>query len=351
MRTVNRFALIALLLAGMPTALCAQAPDARETMNLGVAAFRASNLAAAVEYFERARQMDPSLTAADLYLASTFAQMYVPRVQTAQNQEFAKKAIALFEGYLAKQPADESALKGLAGILQNSEDLPKAREIYIRLTRVVPQNPVNFYSIAAIDWLLAYGKSQLLPSERSWLVAEGLENVDIAIRLNPQYEDAIIYKNLLLREKARLTSDPVAAAKLQDEANQWFNKALEIRRQNPPAVAPSTTLLHGGGVPLPPPPPPPPQRIGSGAVQLNLISSPKPQYPERARAARVQDYVMMQATIDKTGAVVDLKVLRGHPLLNDAAIEAVRQWRYKPILLNGEPIDVITTITTNFSLQ
>jgi protein TonB len=92
-------------------------------------------------------------------------------------------------------------------------------------------------------------------------------------------------------------------------------------------------------------------RIGGDVAQRNLISNPAPKYPALAQAARVQDYVMLQATIDKAGTIVDLKILRGHPLLNEAALEAVKQWRYQPFLLNGVATDVVTTITVNFSLQ
>ncbi len=104
--------------------------------------------------------------------------------------------------------------------------------------------------------------------------------------------------------------------------------------------------------PVAPPPPPPPaqvQRIGGDVAQANLIDQVKPVYPALAKAARVQDYVMLQATINKEGMIENLKVLHGHPLLNDAAISAVKQWRYKPQMLNGQPIEVITTITVNFS--
>jgi len=59
----------------------------------------------------------------------------------------------------------------------------------------------------------------------------------------------------------------------------------------------------------------------------------------------------MQATIDKQGNIVNLSVISGHPLLNEAALEAVKQWRYRPILLNGQPIDVVTTIAVNFVFQ
>jgi protein TonB len=61
--------------------------------------------------------------------------------------------------------------------------------------------------------------------------------------------------------------------------------------------------------------------------------------------------VILTATISREGTIQNLQVVRGHPLLNDAAIEAVKQWRYKPQLLNGQPIEVITTITVNFSMN
>jgi protein TonB len=82
-----------------------------------------------------------------------------------------------------------------------------------------------------------------------------------------------------------------------------------------------------------------------------LTKQVPPIYPPEARAARIQGVVLLQATIDKQGTVVGLQVLSGHPLLNQAALDAVQQWRYKPVLLNGQPIEVITTVTINFVLQ
>jgi TonB family protein len=94
----------------------------------------------------------------------------------------------------------------------------------------------------------------------------------------------------------------------------------------------------------------PPQRIGGDVAQANLVMQVQPVYPPLAQAARVQDYVMLQAVIGKDGKVGNLTILRGHPLLNEAALQAVQQWQYKPQILAGQPIDVITTITVNFSL-
>jgi protein TonB len=81
-----------------------------------------------------------------------------------------------------------------------------------------------------------------------------------------------------------------------------------------------------------------------------LLRKILPTYPALARSARVQGQVVLQAVISKQGAIENLKVLTGHPLLVPAAIEAVRQWRYRPYVLNNEPVEVETQITVNFSL-
>ena len=93
-----------------------------------------------------------------------------------------------------------------------------------------------------------------------------------------------------------------------------------------------------------------PQQMAGSVVAGNLISSAKPAYPAAAREARVSGKVVLQATISETGTVKSLKVVTGHPLLNEASMEAVRHWRYSPTVLNGQPVEIMTTITVNFSL-
>jgi protein TonB len=82
----------------------------------------------------------------------------------------------------------------------------------------------------------------------------------------------------------------------------------------------------------------------------NLVRKILPTYPPLARTARLQGQVVLQAVINKQGIIENLKVLAGHPMLVPAAIEAVRQWRYRPYILNNEPVEVETQITVNFSL-
>jgi len=94
----------------------------------------------------------------------------------------------------------------------------------------------------------------------------------------------------------------------------------------------------------------PPQRV-SVMMEGLLIHRVEPPYPPLAKAARIQGTVQLQAIISKNGTIQNLQVLSGHPMLVTAAVEAVRQWRYRPYILNGEPVEVETQITVNFVLS
>jgi len=91
-------------------------------------------------------------------------------------------------------------------------------------------------------------------------------------------------------------------------------------------------------------------RVSQGVSQGLLIHQVKPTYPPLARQARIQGTVVLQAVIGKDGNIQNLKVVSGHPMLAPAALEAVKQWKYKPYYLNGEPVEVDTTINVNFTL-
>jgi protein TonB len=92
-------------------------------------------------------------------------------------------------------------------------------------------------------------------------------------------------------------------------------------------------------------------KVSQGVAQGNLIHEVKPSYPPIAKAARVQGQVILQATISKGGQIENLRVVQGHPMLVQSALDAVKQWRYKPYMLNGEPVEVETQITVNFTLS
>ncbi len=109
-----------------------------------------------------------------------------------------------------------------------------------------------------------------------------------------------------------------------------------------------------GGLPEAPPPPPPPSapvRVGGNIKPPNKTKHINPQYPPIAQSARVQGIVIIEATIGPNGRVQEAKVLRSIPLLDQSALDAVRQWEFTPTLLNGVPVPVIMTVTVQFTLQ
>jgi periplasmic protein TonB len=104
--------------------------------------------------------------------------------------------------------------------------------------------------------------------------------------------------------------------------------------------------------------PPPPIQRPSGPVRVSELVRPprkmvdvRPLYPEYARAARIEGTVVLEAILDRNGRVDQLRVVKSVPLLDQAALDAVRQWRYSPTVLNGQPVAVLMTVTINFTLQ
>jgi protein TonB len=161
-----------------------------------------------------------------------------------------------------------------------------------------------------------------------------------------------------------------AAPRIQVQQPQGFVAPIEV----PNEIKPEETLDLGveggvaggveGGVPggvvggvvggLPSEAPPPPARvvrIGGQIKEPKRIRYVQPTYPDLAVQSRVSALVILEAEVDTRGFVRTAKILRGHPLFDDAAIEAVKQWRYQPLLLNGEPTGFVLTVTINFNLQ
>jgi protein TonB len=128
----------------------------------------------------------------------------------------------------------------------------------------------------------------------------------------------------------------------------------------PPTLIANVGTAAGGretAVPVGPPPPPPPPvdakptRIGGEVQAAKLLYQVKPVYPALAKVTRTQGIVVLDALISKEGSIESLRVISGHPLLTSAALDAVKQWRYQPTMLDREPVEVVTTITVTFTLQ
>ena len=206
--------------------------QARDNLNKGVRAFREAKYEKAISFFQDAMKLDPELTNAELYLATAYSQQFTPGLQSPENDKNAQMAIDTFKSVLQKEPTNVHAVEGLAYIYQNSNRLDKAREYYKKNTELDPQNPTPFYAVGSVNWLLLQIKSQPKPpEEQAQLVDEGLQSLDKALALNPDYEDAMAYKNLLYREKQRLATDSEEKKKYEAMANEWFEKVLETSKR------------------------------------------------------------------------------------------------------------------------
>jgi protein TonB len=119
--------------------------------------------------------------------------------------------------------------------------------------------------------------------------------------------------------------------------------------------AEALALLRAVAPPVPEPPPPPVRKssvpVGGKVLESRLINRVVPEYPALARQARVSGTVILQVNVDEEGNIFDVRILSGHPLLEEAAVRAVRQWKYSPTLLNGEPVAVVATVTVVFNLK
>ena len=214
------------------SASCAKL-QARDNLNKGVRAFRDAKYEAAINYFQEAMKLDPTLTNAELYLATAYAQQFIPGATSEENQKNADMAIKTFEQVLSREPQNVTAIGGLASIYQNTNDLQKARQFYLKDAELAPDDPVPHYAVGSVDWIIVFDKANPRPvEEQAMLIEEGLQHLDRALTLNKDYEDAMSYKNLLYREKARLAENEQEKVQLIAQADEWFNKALETRKRN-----------------------------------------------------------------------------------------------------------------------
>jgi TonB family protein len=229
-----------------------------------------------------------------------------------------------------------------------------------------PLTPQHHHRLAVELWDKANKDTSLTPDQRIDTIRRGIASEDRALAMNPDYVEALVYKNIFLRMLANLTTDTQERQTLLRQADELREKAMELRRiQAPPAVVRSTDGQISSTPPPPPPPPPAemseayrqivarldPLRIGGAIKPPAKIKDVRPDYPAIAQSARVQGVVIVEAIIDTEGKIADARVLRSIPLLDEAALSAVQQWEFTPTLMNGEPRSVMMTLTVNFVLQ
>jgi tetratricopeptide (TPR) repeat protein len=160
--------------------------EARDSINNGVRAFRNADYKAAVEYCKQALDLDPNMTTAELYLATAYAQQYIPGGRGEDNENNAQMAIQTFEKVLRRDPNNVNAVAGLASIYFNlgqndTKQLQKSKELYTNYAQLDSTNPVP-YTIGVLNWLIVYDKKNTFSTdEKLKIIDEGLENIEKAL--------------------------------------------------------------------------------------------------------------------------------------------------------------------------
>jgi tetratricopeptide (TPR) repeat protein len=230
----------------------------RDQLTKGIAAFKNAQYEQATNFFQNAVNLDPTSQDAKLYLATSYAYQVVPSLLTPENLALAQKAIDGFNAVLAKDPNDVDALKQIASIDRNIEKFDQAKEYEKRVIAVAPDEPEAYYTIGFIDWYTAYHKNAQpilaadglsddgmgnvkmtkaacakLQAANTGVVNEGLQYLNKAVELNPNYDDAMTYMQLTYRRKADLECGNDAARKADlAQADQWTQKAMGARKEN-----------------------------------------------------------------------------------------------------------------------
>jgi tetratricopeptide (TPR) repeat protein len=255
---------VAMIAVGFGASGCAKL-KARDELNKGVAAYRDGKYDQAIEFFKDAKDNDPTLTNAQLYLATAYATQYIPGAPSEENIRMGEAAVKQFQEVLTSNPNDISAIDGIGSILFNMAGTPYSREkfdesktYHMKHIALKPEDPEPYYWVGVIDWTLSYRAN--LEARGSWRLAhpgkplkdddpmpadvrttyikdygtmidEGITDLKKALELRPDYDDAMAYLNLLLRRKADEATTPDERASLLKQADDYVEKAKEIKQK------------------------------------------------------------------------------------------------------------------------
>ncbi len=237
---------------------------ARDNLNKGVQAFKNARYPEAVERFKTAVELDPTFPTARLYLATAYMSQYIPGAESPENLQMAKAAKDNFLKVLDQDPKNSVALASLASLNYNEagsiqdkdkkfQKLDEARGWYAKLSQADPKNKEAFYSLGVIAWAKWYpaiGAARVaagmkpedpgplkdkkareeLRAKYSQTIDDGIKNLNHALDIDKNYDEAMAYLNLLYRERADLAETQDEYRKDIDTADMWLQKALDTRK-------------------------------------------------------------------------------------------------------------------------
>jgi len=269
----------------------------------------------------------------------------------------ASEAEATWLALRQARPGDASVHQALAAFYRRTGQFDRAVGALEDAAALDPANPGAHQVVATFYWEKASTDMSLDPVEKMSYIRQGIAATDRALSAEPNYAEAMVYKNLLLRLQASLEPDTTNRQSLLAEADTLRRRAMELRS----ASSPSAPIVRGPtGIATAPPSPAAadptslvdgqvPLRIGGNIAPPAKIKDVRPLYPPDALAAGIEGVVIIEAVIDTMGNVKQARVLRSIPALDQAAMDAVSQWTFTPTLLNGAPVPVVMTTTVNFT--
>lgn len=226
--------------------------QARDQLNKGVQAYKAAKYEEAIDHFQKAVSLDSGLINARLYLATAYAQQYIPGADTEDNNRMAQQAIDQYKAVLERDPKNVNSVKGIAYLYLQMKKFEEAKQYYRKASELDPNDPEAYYSIGVIDWTQSYqprmeerAKLGLKPEEPlkdkkvcamlqqkvKDVIQDGIAMLEKALQLRPDYDDAMAYMNLLYRERADVQcDDPAARAADLKTADEWVDKTMAVKK-------------------------------------------------------------------------------------------------------------------------
>lgn len=228
---------------------------ARDDLNKGVHAYQATQYSQAVNFFKEACDLDQNWATPRLYLAMSYMSQWIPGAESPENSRFAQSALEQFNKVLEKNPKDEIATASIASIYFNQKNFDKAEEWNRKMIAIDPKSKTAYYTLGVIAWTKWVSvdlterqkmgmrredpgplkdkkvKEELKPK---WIpiLDQGIKDEQEAITIDPHYDDAMAYLNLLIRYKADLSDSPEEYKKQSAIADDWVNKSMEARKYN-----------------------------------------------------------------------------------------------------------------------
>jgi len=244
---------------------------ARDQLNKGVESYKNNHYEQAIDHFQQAVQLDPALINARMYLATAYVSQYIPGVDSPDNLRTADQAIQEYQKVIDANPARDqkvNAAKGIAYLYLNEKRWDYAKKYYRMASDLDPNDPEPFYSVGVIDWTACYQPrmeeraklgvkplENLNPKDKDQkkvcaelkekngpAIQEGMDSLNKAIQIRPDYDDAMAYMNLIYRERADVECDDLQAR--QDDlktADHWSDEVMRVRKVKAEKAAQSQT--------------------------------------------------------------------------------------------------------------